>query len=300
MIYWRDNINLLIFGGQDSLKKSDLKQIMKKKEGQELIKDLINADRFDLVNEIYEMIHGLMSPLYYGMFSTYISNDLYYRRINNNNICIDSYSSYSIGIFNIFSAYYSMNTEDMLDFINDRCKLFSKYCDDKNLFMYLSNNWIDLLQIYKNEGLEFDESIIYDQSSGVISADIDTIKKMKEIADRTKFDIKFHKTNILIPYHSKYMEKFQQEYYIILNSLFSKKKKENRLNLIMETNNIDQEIKRQLCGKINLNFILNKIYNDNFETIFDSSLNEFLYKKINISKISNKSKRVGDLLWKMK
>lgn len=295
-------MNLLIFGGQGNAKISDLRRVMKKKEGKELIEELKVSNRMDLVHMINELLNGKMEPLFYEMLSTYISNDIYYRRLMNKNIEINAYSSYSAGIFNIISVYYSISTASMLDFIIKRATLFSKYNGKEHLFLYISNEWEKLLNILKKDCIDFDISIISSPNVGVLSSNLYEVNKMIKISKFNDIEVKFHETNISVPYHSKYLKQFSENYFRLVNELFSLIEENNNENplIIMESDDLKSEINRQLCGTIHWSFILSNIYNESFNTIFDSSLNEFLYKHLNSSDIANKSECVGNLLWKMK
>lgn len=167
----------------------------------------------------------------------------------------------------------------------------------------MSNDWNKLVKIYNDKNLDFDSSIISSENVGVISADTNTINKFQDIANEIEIDTKFHDSGIPIPYHSKYLSQFYSEYSEAVNKLFENVNFENKisgLNIIIEDKSLKDEIIRQLDGTIHWNKILERIYSDNFDNIFDTSANEYLSRQIRMNEMFKNTNCVGKFIWKMK
>lgn len=297
MIRWLSIMkSIVVFSGQGNTKAVDLRKHLKSPEGQSFLNDISQNTKFlELTNSA---VNGLLEPLSFEMIATFMNNDIYWRKLKKLKD-IQSMSSHSAGIFNLILATKAVRFSKMLEFLILRIQLLQKYHGDKRLYIYMSDNRDSLFSIAANEKISFDESIVTDDNSGVLSISPQDSLTMKKLADKEHIFLKIKDSGIPIPYHSKYLNEFFNEYKKLIEQLFhgADLNRFEKYTFIFESNmNPKDEVLRQLTGTIYWNDIKKYIINGNFETIYDTSANGFVKKQI--QRLVKQSSVVGGEIWK--
>lgn len=290
--------NLVVFSGQGNTSIKDLKNLIKTKQGQELMKELNKSEQFSTY--VKKAINNDLGTISYDIISTFISNEVTWRKISER-YNVTYFTSYSAGIFNILSATKLVPIENIMQFILQRIKLFESNNFKQKLYFVLSKSSEDinnLMSIIKNWS-NAEWSIKISEQSGIIAIDKDEFFQLKDILKKESFKIILKDSGLSVPYHTSFLEPLKSEYINIVESLFSHYKIEESKNytFILEEDNIKKEILRQLDNNINWGTIVDRIIQGDFDNIFDTSPNNNL-KKTLYKYYSYKNVQGSDGIWK--
>jgi malonyl CoA-acyl carrier protein transacylase len=282
-----------VFGGQGSASHGVLLRAIHSPCGVELLDEIKkeNPEAYADIVKAMEDENGI-HPIHFSMLATFLVNEINAKMIPP--VMADSYSAYSAGIFNIFYRAGLTPLKDMLDFLKARAVLFIDYAFPQRMFFFVASDVEGLREIIGRRD-EVSVSVVTDERSGVLSFDPAFEAEFLSVLKEDKIAIRFIRLPIDVPYHSTFLEKTKGAYDSVIDEYL--KRDLTHEILFAGDRSLIGEVKHQLHHPFDFFTIKKKIIAGNFETIVDTSPDDFMKKQMQKMKyrgkvVTNKSRSI--------
>jgi malonyl CoA-acyl carrier protein transacylase len=282
-----------VFGGQGGAAHGVLLKAAGSPHGAGLLKEIERANpevHRDIVSAMED--EKKLHPIYFSILATFLINGINSRTITS--VTADGYSAYSAGIFNIFTAAELIPLKDMMNFLKARAALFIDYAFPQRMFFFIASDRALLDEIISRRD-EVSVSVVTDERSGVLSFVPEFEDRFLSILKDNKIAIRFIRLPIEVPYHSSFLEDAKDAYDAVVDEYLRTDMTDGIL--FAEGRSLIEEVKHQLDHPFDFFTIKKKIIAGKFDTVFDTSPDDFMKKQMQRMKyrgkiITNKSRSI--------